>query len=105
LPEDREDICLKCGRCCVEKFVLEGTVYYTHTRCKFQDPATGLCTVYENRHDMHPDCLRLDEGIKLGVFPADCPYVRDLPDYNPPVTDLSKEMLEAMMDVIEDDDE
>ena len=77
-------LCERCGRCCCIKIVADGEVIYTPYFCEYYDPETKLCTVYERRHEVNPRCLTVEEGIKLGVFPADCPYVRDLPDYRPP---------------------
>jgi len=77
-------LCERCGRCCCVKIYVDGELVYTPYFCKYYDPATRLCTVYEHRHEVNPRCLTVEEGIALGVFPADCPYVRDLPDYHPP---------------------
>ena len=38
--------------------------------------------------------LTLEEGIVIGVFPADCPYVADLVDYKPPREDWTQEDLD-----------
>jgi len=96
MPDYSDDICRKCGRCCCEKFVLDGTVYYMSAVCEFLDPETKLCTIYEDRHERHPDCLPLEEGIRQGVFPADCPYVKDLPDYKPPVMNLPPQKIKEI---------
>lgn len=77
-------LCRRCGKCCHKKIFIDGQVVYLPSFCKFYDPQTRLCTVYENRFELNPHCLTVEEGIQLGVFPADCPYVRDLPDYCPP---------------------
>ncbi len=47
---------------------------------------------------MNPECISVEEGIRLGVFPADCPYVRDLPDYVPPRLELTPGELAAYAD-------
>ena len=57
---------------------------YLPLLCEFLDPETRLCTVYERRHETNPGCLTVEEGIELGVFPADCPYVRGRVGYHPP---------------------
>lgn len=77
--------CLRCGRCCYEKLMFNGRVFNTSRPCKHLDEATKLCRVYEHRFEVNPRCLSVPEGIKLGVFPADCPYVAGLSDYVPPV--------------------
>jgi len=52
--------------------------------CEYYDEETRLCTIYERRHELNSHCLTVEEGIELGVFPADCPYVRGVPGYRPP---------------------
>jgi uncharacterized cysteine cluster protein YcgN (CxxCxxCC family) len=79
--------CLRCGRCCYAKLLVEDRVIYTDVPCRYLDTGTRLCTVYGRRHEVNPDCLDVEAGIRRGVFPADCPYVRDIPGYRPPVLD------------------
>jgi uncharacterized protein len=83
-----EDLCRRCGRCCCRKFVLRGQVYHTPFFCPHLDLATRLCTVYARRFEANPDCLPVERGLERGVFPADCPYVIDRPDYRAPVDHL-----------------
>jgi len=77
--------CRRCGRCCRDKYIIGDRMYYGESWCKHFDPETKLCRIYEQRHELNPQCLSVEKGIELGVFPADCPYVADLPDYTPPV--------------------
>ena len=76
--------CRRCGRCCARKIILDDQVVYLPLFCEFFDPRTRLCTVYDRRFESNPRCLTIEEGIEIGVFPADCPLVRDLPAYRPP---------------------
>ena len=39
--------------------------------------------MYEARFRVNSRCVPVDEGIRLGVFPADCPYVQGLAGYVP----------------------
>ena len=80
---DREALCRRCGRCCYEKFIVDGRVFTTRTPCKFLDEKTMLCKVYGERFEKNPKCLTVEQGIEFGVFPADCPYVRGRGDYLP----------------------
>lgn len=80
-----EELCQRCGRCCSAKVIIDGQVHYTPFFCRYLDTKTRLCAIYDRRHETNPDCLSLEEGILMGVFPADCPYVRNLPQYRPPV--------------------
>jgi uncharacterized protein len=77
--------CLRCGRCCYEKIDFEGRIYYTNRPCDKLDLQTRLCTVYVHRDQEKPGCSRLNEDIlRMGVLPADCPYVADVTDYDAP---------------------
>ena len=89
-------LCEKCGRCCYSKLIIDGEVVYTPFPCPYLDEKTRLCTVYERRHELNPQCLTVEVGIRLGVFPPDCPYVRDLPDYVPPRTRLTAEEIKTL---------
>ena len=89
--------CIRCSRCCYYKIILDGRIAYTPYPCMYLDTKTKLCTIYERRHEINPDCLTVDEGIKMGVFPADCPYVKDLEGYVAPVTGDTEEVLNLML--------
>ena len=78
-----EALCRRCGRCCYEKFIVDGHVFTTRKPCPHLHVQTCLCTVYEERFQVNPRCLDVEQGIKLGVFPASCPYVQGLRDYLP----------------------
>lgn len=82
--DGREALCRRCGRCCCAKLIISGEVVYTPHFCKHLDPATRLCTIYERRFEINPDCMTVEEGIRCGVFPADCPYVQGIENYRPP---------------------
>ena len=82
-PPEHEAKCRRCGRCCYEKLIIDGHVFTTRTPCRYLDVTARTCTVYERRLDLNPRCLTVPQGIELGVFPADCPYVQGLHDYLP----------------------
>lgn len=109
MEKNPEDLCRKCGRCCYAKIIIEGDspadteVVYTPFPCPYLDESTRLCTVYENRHEVNHNCLRLDEGIRLGIFPGDCPYVADIHNYQAPRLEWTDEDLELYADNPEDD--
>lgn len=44
---------------------------------------------------MNPDCISVEAGIRLGVFPGDCPHVRDVADYVAPRLGMTPEEIEA----------
>jgi uncharacterized cysteine cluster protein YcgN (CxxCxxCC family) len=92
-----EAACRRCGRCCQEKLMVRGRIYLLPVWCRYLDRETMLCTIYERRHELNPECLDVAVGRRLHVFPADCPYVRDLPDYEPPVEDVvDQELFDAI---------
>lgn len=80
-----EATCERCGRCCYEKVEFEGVIYYTDAPCVHLDSETRLCRVYNRRHQQKPDCSPLTPAVlKMGVLPADCPYVKEQQNYLPP---------------------
>lgn len=96
-PEPDESLCLRCGRCCREKVEVDGVVFYTDRVCRHWDPVTRLCTVYERRHEVCPECAGVARGIANRIFPYDCPYVRGLEDYDPPVEHWDDPEVEALI--------
>jgi len=77
--EEWEAICDKCGKCCYEKVDLGcGEIRYTDEPCEHLDTKTGLCRIYDNRHELEPDCISLTEELvrALHWLPEECAYVR-----------------------------
>ena len=91
---DREALCRKCGRCCSVKLVIQGQVVITPFSCPFLDETTHLCTIYSRRYELNPLCTPPEVGIRLGIWPGDCPYVPDPENYNAP-RDMLPEEVEA----------
>jgi uncharacterized protein len=85
LVRNRESLCRKCGRCCREKVEVEGIVFYVKGYCRYLDTETKMCTVYEKRKTVNPECASIDDGIRRGMLPGNCPYVADMADYIAPV--------------------
>jgi uncharacterized cysteine cluster protein YcgN (CxxCxxCC family) len=88
---------LKCGRCCYYKVIVDGRVVYTPYPCQYLDTKTNLCTIYKDRHTINPDCLTVEEGIRLEVFPADCPYVKDIKGYKGPIVNAVEGVLGSVV--------
>ncbi len=101
-PEMSADVCQRCGRCCYAKLIINGEIVYTPFPCPHLDVATRLCTVYERRHEVNPECIPVEMGIRLGVFPGDCPYVRDIPDYVPPRLGMTPDEIEAFAEKVQE---
>ena len=87
-----EQICCRCGLCCLVKVQDEGCddVYYTKVICHLFDAKTRLCKEYENRCKLVPECLKVTpKNIdKLVWMPKKCAYrilneTGDLPEWHP----------------------
>ena len=77
-PEEWENICRHCGKCCLIKLEDEdtGDVYYTNIVCRYFDEEKMCCTVYDKRCELVPNCLKLspDNINKLSWMPKTCAY-------------------------------
>jgi uncharacterized protein len=82
---NKEDICNRCGKCCYYKQKIGKIPVFTNMHCEFLDENTNLCTVYENRFKMKPDCMTVDQAIRTKALPNSCPYVKNLKDYEGPI--------------------
>ena len=84
-----ESLCNHCGKCCYQKIIVGRKVYLTPFPCEYLDTQTNMCTVYDRRHELNPDCLSIEVGMKYSAFPEDCPYVPELApkNYKPARTD------------------
>ena len=73
-----ESICDRCGRCCLQKLENKktGKVYYTWVACYLLDTHTCLCSQYEFRDILVPDCINLSpDNIKnIRWLPKTCAY-------------------------------
>ena len=87
-----EQICCKCGLCCLVKVQDEDSddVYYTRVICHLFDTKTRLCNEYKNRCILVPECLKVTpKNIdKLDWMPKKCAYrilneTGDLPEWHP----------------------
>lgn len=86
--EEWENICRRCGKCCLIKLEDEdnGGVYYTNVICRYFDEQNCACTVYDKRCRLVPECLKLTKE-NVGVIswmPPSCAY-RRLLEGKPPL--------------------
>ena len=76
--QEWEDICQHCGRCCLLKLQDNETdeIYYTNVICRYYDIEKNLCTVYDKRCELIPECLKLtpQNVDKLPWMPKVCAY-------------------------------
>ena len=76
--DEWDSLCDGCGYCCLNK--LEGSegnvVEWTNLVCSQLDCQTSRCTVYENRFEIVPDCIKLTpENVKNNkCLPPSCAY-------------------------------
>ena len=56
-----EDLCDRCGRCCLVKLQDDETdeVVYTNVACEFFNQSTCKCRDYQNRSQIKPSCVVL----------------------------------------------
>ena len=74
-----EGLCHRCGLCCYEKEIRGGRVYVRmDSPCRYLDPLTRLCTVYENRFHVCGECrkMRYVNARFSRWLPESCGYVR-----------------------------
>ncbi len=74
-----DDLCTQCGICCYCRKIWpngEVTVYKEH--CRFLDPMTNLCTVYEDRFKKCAECRKVNlwRALFNTTLPYSCPYVQ-----------------------------
>lgn len=76
--DEWENICRRCGKCCLIKLEDEetGDVYYTNVVCRYFDEEKMCCSVYDKRCELVPTCLKLNqENVnKLSWMPKTCAY-------------------------------
>jgi len=76
--QEWEAICDRCGKCCLVSLqdIDSGEIYHTNILCKYYDLENKLCTVYEQRCQLVPNCLKLDKNNvdKLPFMPKTCAY-------------------------------
>jgi uncharacterized cysteine cluster protein YcgN (CxxCxxCC family) len=74
-----DSICKQCGMCCYEKSITRTgeVIVRLNAPCRYLDPDTKRCTVYENRFAVCKDCkkLRFYHALFASYLPANCGYV------------------------------
>lgn len=108
-PEEWEQLCDGCGRCCLVKLedVDTGELHYTDVVCSLLDLGICRCTDYENRSERVPDCVRLTpQSISdLDWMPPTCAYRlinenKDLQWWHPLVSGTTASVREAGISVL-----
>ena len=108
--DEWEQICCRCGLCCLVKVQDEedDEVYYTRVICHLFDTKTRLCKEYKNRCTLVSECLKVSpQNIdKLAWMPKNCAYrilheTGDLPEWHP-LKKQSKELPELPKNLVYD---
>jgi len=73
-----ESLCDGCGRCCLNKYEVEGTtkVVFTDVACKLLNTESCRCSNYKNRAKFVEDCIVLTPEVMpaMNCLPPTCAY-------------------------------
>lgn len=73
-----EALCNRCGLCCYESRWTQFGWEKTDEACP-KLSAEQTCTVYSDRHDHEPDCIKVSPSVVLsGILPIECSYHDEL---------------------------
>jgi len=81
----KDDICVRCGKCCYIKIQFGEINVFTNRHCEFLDENSNLCTIYKDRFEKKPGCLTIEQAIAIRALPNSCPYIKDKKDYKGPL--------------------
>lgn len=107
-PEEWESVCDRCGKCCLVKLEDEdtGEIAMTGVACKLIDLKTCLCTNYNNRCAVVPDCIDLKQHdfAEFRWLPSTCAYRllsdgQPLPDWHPLKSGSAQSVHQAGMSI------
>jgi uncharacterized cysteine cluster protein YcgN (CxxCxxCC family) len=81
-----ESVCRQCGQCCYSSVLYEDRlVIIPELPCKYlvkKSDTVAVCAIYPNRHQLVKWCNPVNQStVAKGLFPDDCPYVKDIPGY------------------------
>ncbi|WP_018277892.1 YcgN family cysteine cluster protein [Teredinibacter turnerae] len=102
-PQQWEQLCDGCGKCCLHKLQDEETdeLYFTDVACRYLNADACRCRDYQNRLQNQPDCLAItaDNLELLSWLPSTCAYRlrsegRPLPAWHPLISGTAERMHE-----------
>lgn len=103
-----ESLCDGCGRCCLVKYIEDGSdqVFYTNVACGLLDCETCRCKNYQKRTTVMPDCVVItpDTVAENDWLPSSCAYrmlyhKQELSWWHPLVSGSNDTVHEASMSV------
>ena len=103
-----EQICLRCGKCCMCKYSDDNIIHFSNYMCKFFDLQKGLCSCYDDRIEKAKGgCVKVDMDLlehRLELLPPSCAYRsiyegRGLPPYHPLITGRPNSAIKAKQTV------
>lgn len=103
-----ESLCDGCCQCCAHKLQDEDTdeIFKTNIICQYLDLKQCSCTVYSERRQMVPDCIKVttQNADKLSWMPETCAYRllangKPLPEWHPLLNDDPESVIKAGVSV------
>ena len=99
--EEWEMICMRCGKCCMNKYGDETSVIFSNLMCRNFDLKRSCCSCYENR--LSSSCVKVDlELLKnnINLLPHTCAYRllyegKGLPEFHPLITEDVNSVIKA----------
>lgn len=102
--EEWEQICMKCGKCCMCKYSEGDVIHFSNQMCRFFDIKKGTCSCYSERFKIaESECKKVSMELletEIDLLPPSCAYRRlyegrGLPEYHPLLTGNPKSAIEA----------
>lgn len=90
--EEWEAVCMRCGKCCLDKFQEHGRIFFSNQMCDGFDFKTGKCLRYAKR--LCDECVKVDLELlheQPELLPETCAYRllldgKGLSEYHPLVS-------------------
>lgn len=105
--QEWESVCMRCGKCCVDKGADDRKIYFYNRVCDGLDFSTGLCSRYEKR--LCADCAKVDMNLletEPWLLPESCAYRlllagKDLPKWHPLISGDPNSVRKAKQTVLD----
>ncbi len=89
-----ESLCKRCAKCCELKRAEGGFLRLVGLDCKFliRQDGVGTCSIYNERLNVMivgfgNVCVSIEDALKFGDLPPECPYALGTPGYKTKVLD------------------